>query len=441
MDALLTINLAFALATAPAPLDATPQTRLDPDLRCLLGAYALPAGKFVTITGADGQPRGLSYTLSNGQFGSLAEQLDGSFSAGSFVIRFSTCSAARLKLSHHNKAQSGVRLRLAEKETSFKSDGINLHGKLVLPAGGRSRVAAVWIEGSNNNPTTDDTVWQYELARRGVATFVYDKRGTGGSGGPQTSDFNARARDTAAAVEETRRLAPTLQRIGVLGGSQGGWVAPLTATKTHLDFVIAAFAMAEGPIAQDKALVEQQLRAAGYGDTILVDARELTGITEQIVRTNMQGGLEALDAFKAKHASASWLDAIQPRSYTGLLLKVPTEQIKIAGPTMAQGLSFDFEPRPIIEGIKPRQLWLLAGSDTQAPNAATQTILRQIQQKRSDIVVIVFPKADHGLVESMQTADGAALAYSSRIFDIAADWIKTDKRPTKNRFHVMPPAN
>jgi pimeloyl-ACP methyl ester carboxylesterase len=331
-----------------------------------------------------------------------------------------------------------ARVPLVEKQTSFTSDGLALHGKLVLPASGNAKSLAVWIEGSNNDPSTDDTVWQYELARRGVAVFVYDKRGTGTSAGAPSSDFHARARDTAAAVDAARRLAPGVRRVGVIGGSQGGWVAPLTATKVGLNFVIAAFALAEGPIAQDQALVAQQLREAGFDGIALAEARELTTITERIVRSNMSEGLAELDAFKAKHRNAPWLGAIQPRSYTGIFLKFSAEDIKANGPAMAQGLSFGYDPRPVIETIKPRQLWLLGGSDRQAPSGGTQAILQLVQKRRTDIAVVVFPKADHGLIESVRTDDGLASSYSAQLFDITADWIKDQKLPGSGRFIHMP---
>jgi uncharacterized protein len=260
------------------------------------------------------------------------------------------------------------------------------------------------------------------LAGRLLSSF-YDKRGTGQSNGAPTSDFNARARDTAAALKEARRLAPAIKRIGVVGGSQGGWVAPLTATLIPLDFMVAAFAMAEGPIAQDRELVQLQLRKAGFDGTVLARASELTAITERIVRSNMYDGFADLEAFKAKHAGAEWLKAIQPRSYTGLFLLFSSDDIRSKGPAMAQGLNFAYEPRPVIEQIRCRQLWLLGGSDDQAPNAGTQSILQQIQKaKRNKVQVIVFPQANHGLIEPGPTT--GEMMFSPRQFDMTAQWIK-----------------
>jgi pimeloyl-ACP methyl ester carboxylesterase len=435
----LAATLAAAAVAASPQLDAVPQTRLDPALRCRLGAYALPAGRFVTITGQGGHPRNLQYTLSTGEFGRLREGADGVYAAGSLTVAFEPCATGRLKLTRGEVVEQGAHLSLAETETTFSGDGIQLHGKLVMPQGDQAKALAVWIDGSNNDPSTDDSIWQYELARRGVAVFVYDKRGTGASTGALSADFHVRARDTVAAVLEARRLAPSVPKVGVIGGSQGGWVAPLTATLTPLDFVIPAFAMAEGPIAQDRQVVEGPLRQAGFKAKDLAKARRLTAITERVVRSNFTDGFPALDAFKAQHADEPWLKAIQPRSFTGILLTMSSAEAMAGGQVASQGLSFTYEPRPVIETIKPRQLWLLGGSDRQAPNARTQAILWQIQLKRPDLGVVMFPKADHGLIERTKTPDGVTSAYSSGLFDITAAWIKAWRLPGPGNFVVVPP--
>jgi hypothetical protein len=436
--------LLAAASTAQAALDAVPTTRLDAELRCMLGVYTLAADapvRTVTITGLDGQPRALRYTFGDGRFGDLQAATDGRFVGGSVAIRFDACAAGRLTLNLGHVATTGQRLALPVKTTRFDSEGVSLSGKLVLPAAGSAQALAVWVEGSNNNPATDDSVWPYELARRGVAVFVYDKRGTGASDGAPTSDFHLRARDTAAALKAAQGLAPGIRRVGVIGGSQGGWVAPLVGTLAPLDFVVAAFALADGPVAQDQAIVAEQLREAGFGADVQREARELTAITARIVTSTRFEGLEALDAFKARHAGAPWLGAIGPRSYTGLLLRIPSEQIRAAGPAMAQGLPFDHQPLPVLESIAPRQLWLLGGQDRQAPNAATQAILRQLQQRGRPIAVALFPRAGHGLIEALPRSDGPAAAYSARVFDLTAGWILQARTPAAGEFLVVESAD
>lgn len=431
--------LAAAAAVVAPPLDAVPQTRLDPAFHCRLGAYALPGDRFVAITGQGGHPRDLQYTLSSGGFGRLREGADGAYAAGPLNVAFEPCNVGKLRMTRGDTTDQGVRIPLIETRTTFSSsDGVKLRGKLVMPPGGRAMALAVWVDGSNNDPSTDDAVWQYELARRGVAMFIYDKRGTGGSAGALSADFHVRAQDTAAAVRQARRLAPRVRKVGVIGGSQGGWVAPLAATLTPLDFVIPAFAMAEGPVAQDRLVVEDQLRQAGFKEADLAKAETLTGLTARVVRSNFSDGFEELDAFRAAHAGESWLKAILPRSYTGVLLTLSSDDARAGGAAASQNLSFGYEPRPVIESIRPRQLWLLGGSDHQAPNAGTQAILRQIQTRRSDLDVVVFPKADHGLIERTQAPGGTTTAYSAGLFDIAAAWIGDGTLPGPGHFIVVP---
>lgn len=437
---MLSLLLAALAAAAPAPpLDALPQTTLAPELRCLLGAYALPGGRVPTITGDDGRPRALRYTAADGRFGALQEGPDGRFRGDDVEFRFAACADGRLTLGSGEHALTGTRLDTVEQETDFVSDGLRLHGKLVLPPGGRPRALAVWIEGSNNDPSTDDSVWPHELARRGVAVFAYDKRGTGRSAGAPSSDFHVRARDTLAALQAARRLVPGQPRLGVIGGSQGGWVAPIVASQAPLDFVVAAFAMAEGPIAQDRELVDQQLRNAGFDADARQQARKLTALTERIVRSGLQDGYAELDAFKAAHAGAPWLAALQPRSYTGVFLKFNSADLRQHGAAMAQGLSFDHDPRPLLTSLRTRQLWLLGGSDRQAPNAGTQDVLRGLQRQGRDVSVVVFPRADHGLIEPLPLPDGRRVpAYSPGLFDITAGWLLHGRMPGSSRFVVLP---
>jgi pimeloyl-ACP methyl ester carboxylesterase len=435
---MLALSLAITLLAAqaaPIAMDPTVKTQLDAGLRCRLGAYALPDGRFLSITGNAGHPRDLRYGRSEGGLGRLVEQPDGGYASSAgpkLALRFEPCASGVIQL---DGGAVGRRVPLVVRETTFRSGDIDLRGKLVLPPGGQAKAVAVWIGGSNNDPDTDDMGWQFELARRGVGVFVYDKRGTGGSGGAQTADFHLRAADTAAAVREARRLAPRVGKVGVIGGSQGGWVAPLTATLTPLDFVVPAFAMAEGPPAQDHAVVEGQLRQAGFDDAVLAKAGEVTAATERVVRSNFTDGFDALEAVKAKYAGEPWLAAIQPRSYTGVLLRTTSDEARQAGPSLSQGLTFGYEPRPIIETIKPRQLWLLGGRDRQAPSAGTLKVLADIQRSRRDVDVIVFPDADHGLIEKSKGPEGEITSYSPGLFDLLASWIlagrptATDTRP------------
>src|SRR3546814_4024148 len=91
------------------------------------------------------------------------------------------------------------------------------------------------------------------MAAQGISVFVYDKRGTGGSEGEYTQNFELLAADAAKALDTARGMtAGRHGRAGFFGGSQGGWVAPLAATRTKADFVAVGFGLVASPIEEDR---------------------------------------------------------------------------------------------------------------------------------------------------------------------------------------------
>src|SRR3546814_19211988 len=104
------------------------------------------------------------------------------------------------------------------------------------------------------------------MAAQGISVFVDDKRGTGGSDGEYTQNFELLAADAAKALDTARGMtAGRHGRAGFFGGSQGGWVAPLAATRTKAAFVAVGFGLGASPIAEDPEPVGSEGGAAGIG--------------------------------------------------------------------------------------------------------------------------------------------------------------------------------
>lgn len=114
----------------------------------------------------------------------------------------------------------------------------HLAGTLSLPSGEGPFPAVVLISGTGYN-TRDEDVWGHKvflvladtLNRKGFAVLRYDKRGVGGSSGnydaATTADF---ASDAEAGVSWLKTQSQIdASRIGVLGHSEGGIIAPAVA--------------------------------------------------------------------------------------------------------------------------------------------------------------------------------------------------------------------
>jgi alpha-beta hydrolase superfamily lysophospholipase len=142
-------------------------------------------------------------------------------------------------------------------DVTFTNGAVKLAGSLFLPGADARRPypAIVLLHGSGSQSRWGrHRYWADRFARAGVATLIYDKRGSGDSGGDwRSSSFEALADDALGAVRLLAARAdvdPT--RIGLFGHSQGGVIAPLAASRGQpgeVAFVVAADTIA-GPVYQ-----------------------------------------------------------------------------------------------------------------------------------------------------------------------------------------------
>lgn len=150
-------------------------------------------------------------------------------------------------------------------ETAFDAGGVPLVGRLVMPRGPGPVPVVVLLHGSETDSALDGNALQRLFPAEGIGAFVFDKRGTGSSGGAYTQDIGLLADDAVRAMKEARRLAGSRAgRIGYQGGSQGGWVAPLAADRAPVDFAIVSFGLTVSMLEQDLQSVELEMRTHGH---------------------------------------------------------------------------------------------------------------------------------------------------------------------------------
>ena len=170
---------------------------------------------------------------------------------------------------------------VAEEVSIPSADGVRLSGTLALPAGtsaARKVGAVVLISGSGPQDRDESvpTVPGYRpfrdiadtLARRGIAVLRYDDRGFGESTGNFAAatplDF---AQDVRAAVAWLRaRPEIAAGRVGLIGHSEGGLVAPIVAAD---DKAIGAVVLLAAPARRGRELLEYQQRYQIERDTTL----------------------------------------------------------------------------------------------------------------------------------------------------------------------------
>ncbi|MCH7778719.1 MAG: alpha/beta fold hydrolase, partial [Gemmatimonadetes bacterium] len=200
----------------------------------------------------------------------VGDSIGGAFTqaglGGTFFLKRSSQAAAMAK-------EPPEPLPYAEEEVTFHNAGITLAGTLTLPESGAPHPAVVMITGSGPQ-NRDEELFGFKpfhliadhLTRNGVAVLRYDDRGVGGSTGSvseaTTEDF---ARDVLAAVDFLKNRSDIdPERIGLIGHSEGGIVAPLASSMS--DDVAFMVLMAGTSVSGAEILIEQGaliMRASG----------------------------------------------------------------------------------------------------------------------------------------------------------------------------------
>lgn len=160
-----------------------------------------------------------------------------------------------------------------EEEVTFGGGEITLAGTLTLPAGDGPCPAVLLISGSGPQ-NRDEEVFGHKpflvlsdhLTRAGIAVLRVDDRGvgdsTGDSGHATSEDF---AEDALAGVEfMLARPEIDPERIGLIGHSEGGLIAPMVASRSK---AVSFLVLLAGPgVPGDEILIRQMeliSRAAG----------------------------------------------------------------------------------------------------------------------------------------------------------------------------------
>ncbi len=315
-----------------------------------------------------------------------------------------------------------------EEEVTFENPPaqVRLAGSLTYPKAGGPFPAVLLISGSGPQDR-NETVFGHRpflvladyLTRRGIAVLRWDDRGVGGSSGntmnSTSKDF---AQDVLAAVEflKTRReINP--RKIGLLGHSEGGMVAPLAASiSKDISFVVL---MAGPGITGEEILYKQGeliLRSMGNSEDTITLNQRLQRQLFAVLKLESDNEL----AEKKIRESTSQILAALPESQKALganLGKAIEGQLKgVLTPWFRFFISYD--PKPALAKLTCPVLALNGEKDLQVPaREDLEGIEAALKSSgRTDYKTVLLP----GLNHLFQTCQTGSLAEYSQIEETIA---------------------
>ncbi len=318
-----------------------------------------------------------------------------------------------------------------------KPGGVRLAGTLTLPREKRPCPAVVLLTGSGAQDRNESLLGHKPflvladyLTRRGVAVLRLDDRGVGGSTGDlslsTSQDLAGDALCAVAFLQGRREIDP--RRIGLVGHSEGGLIAPLAASQSKaVDFIV----LLAGPgVPGDQILYRQGAdiaRAAGASEAEVEKQRRdqeaiftvLRGVKdpaerEKQVRAIISRQIEELSAEKKKEQAPS-------KEYLEAQIK------SVLSPWFLFFL--DYDPRPALRKVRCPVLALNGEKDTQV---AVDLNLGAIEQAlraggNRQATCVRLPGLNH-LFQHCRTGSpaeygGIEETFSPDALQIVGDWI------------------
>jgi uncharacterized protein len=247
-----------------------------------------------------------------------------------------------------------------QESVEVRAPGAVLRGRLLLPRGSGPHPAAVFITGAGDGGEMPPLL--EHLAENGIAVLSLYKRGVQGSTGNwRRQSFRGRARDVIAGMDYLRTRAEVdTTRIGLVGHSQGSWIAQIVAAERgDVAYVVMLAAVAQ--TVRDQILTDERRHREGRGMPAARVDREMRSLAR----------------------SLSLADAIQPACRAARAHYICH--------------IVDFDPAPYLERVRAPVLALYAELDPEVPPAENIPLLEAGLERAPtrDVTVRTFAGANH----------------------------------------------
>jgi hypothetical protein len=321
----------------------------------------------------------------------------------------------------------------AEQDASYvnpKAPQVTLAGTLTIPRGAGPFPVALLICGSGPHDRDESLLGHKPflvisdyLTRHGIAVLRYDKRGVGKSTGDYavatSDDFASDAEAGIAYLKTRKEIDP--HRIGLIGHSEGGLIAPLIASRGN---DVAWIVLLAGPALRgdDILFLQQELiaKAAGASYEAIAQSHALNSklfaaVVAEQNPANLKTDLKAV-------IDADELGRVMPTAQQAAAVQ------QLSSPWIREFLTYD--PIPALEETKCPLLALNGEHDLQVPPEQDIAAMRKALQAggNKDFQVTEIPGLNHLFQHSAtgSPSDYGAIeeTFAPEALEIMMAWIQ-----------------
>jgi hypothetical protein len=251
---------------------------------------------------------------------------------------------------------------------------IRIGGTLTLPPGSGPHPVVLLITGSGPQDR-DETLFGHKpflviadhLTRRGIAVLRVDDRGVGKTGGdPATATVEDHVTDVEAGVAFLKAQKEIdARRIGLIGHSEGGLIAPIVAAKSSdVAFIVSlagpAVSGAElNPLQVGALLAAQGVPAAVIAEIVAGQKKLMELLVRDAPEAELRAALKELAKVAVKAAPGADPDDVEAQKATGVELS------RLLSPWFRSWAKLD--PAPHLGKVRVPLLLLIGEKDLQVP--------------------------------------------------------------------------
>ncbi len=276
---------------------------------------------------------------------------------------------ADLRLTREEVEKEEVRRPQEPKDMDYKQEevkfinedgGHKLAGTLTIPKSGQFDKVAILVSGSGPQDRNEELIGHKPflvlsdyLTRNGVAVLRYDDRGVAESEGEfKTATSDDFAKDAEAAIAFLKaRKDMNGKKIGIIGHSEGGMIAPIVASRTPIDYIV----LLAGPGIAIDVLLDEQSRAISKVSEVSAEAIEFNSRVSKLLFDYMK---------KNKEQGSDEMKLELEKIFRSEIAKVPEDRLEEFGnpetmiETQVETLTLpwfryfiDFHPKDYLEKV------------------------------------------------------------------------------------------
>jgi uncharacterized protein len=333
----------------------------------------------------------------------------------------------------------------AEEEVSYRNatDNVKLSGTLTIPRDGNARHPVVLLISGSGTQNRDSMIAGHRpflvladhLTKNGIAVLRVDDRGAGGSDpGELTVTSENFMYDVLAGVEFLKnRKDIDPKKIGLIGHSEGGMIAPMAAAQSH-DIAFIVLLAGLGQTGAD--VIQTQTRliqiASGIDPETVASSVALTRNVNAIIKVQTDEKVMEQEVNAAIAKVIEPMTEVQRKKFAPVASSVKGSMAMYKLPWYRYFVMYD--PAPVLKKVQVPVLALNGENDLQAAwKENLDGIAAALKAgNNKDVTVKAFPKLNH-LFQTSQT--GLPSEYGSieetmapQVLETITDWIRTRVR-------------